>query len=80
VSAVSAASNGDDTIGDASDNGVRLHNDQDRAPVRPRFGQHDPKQPIPMAENRTLATAFRRVQLLTKRQVFECDGAMGSPG
>src|SRR6266852_6795168 len=57
---------------------VRLHDDQDRAPISPRLGEEHPKQSISRAELRTPDCAPKDGQLLTQRQVLERDGPVSA--
>jgi hypothetical protein len=63
-----------------SDDRVRPHHNQGRAPASPPLGQHDPEQPILTTESRTLDVAFQGAQLLTEREVFQCDGLVSAAG
>jgi hypothetical protein len=58
--------------------GVRLHDDQGRAPISPRFGEQHPKQSIARAELRTPDGAPTDGQLLTQRQVLEHDSSVSA--
>jgi hypothetical protein len=57
---------------------VRLHDDQGRAPISPRFGEQRPKQSIFRAQSRTSDRAPKDGQLLTQRQVLEHDGSVSA--
>jgi hypothetical protein len=57
---------------------VRLHDDQGRAPLLPRFGEQHPKQSIARAEWRTPDRAPEDGQLLTQRHVLERDGSVSA--
>ncbi len=59
-------------------NRVGLYDNQGRAPVLPRLGEQDPKQPIAIPELRTFARAPEHRQLLTERHVLECDCAVSA--
>jgi hypothetical protein len=54
-----------------SHDGVGLDDHEGRAPVPPRLGQHDPKEAIPVPENRTRACACHGMELLPECEVFE---------
>ena len=55
---------------------VRLHNDQGRAPIAPRLGEQHPKQSVALAELRTLDGSSQDRQLLTEGHVLKRDGAV----
>jgi hypothetical protein len=57
---------------------VRLHDNQRRAPFRPRLREQHPKQPISRAQLRTSGRAPEDSQLLTRRHVFERDGPVSA--
>jgi hypothetical protein len=61
-----------------SDNRVRLHDDQGRAPLRPRLSEQHPKQSIARAEWRMLDGAPEDGQLLTQRHVLQRDGSVSA--
>jgi hypothetical protein len=63
-----------------SHHGVRLDEHERGAPVPPRLGQDDPKQPVPFPQLRTRAGASQRIELLTEREVLEGQFAMSSTG
>jgi hypothetical protein len=63
-----------------SHHGVGLDEDERRAPVPPRLGQYDPKQPIPPPKLRTGARAFQRAELLAEREVLEDQFMMSAAG
>jgi hypothetical protein len=63
-----------------SQHGVGLDENERRAPVPPRVGQHDPKQPIPRPQVRTGARAFPRAELLAEREVLEDQFMMSAAG
>jgi hypothetical protein len=63
-----------------SHHGVGLDEYERRAPVPPRFGQHDPKQPISRPELRTGDAASQRIELLAEREVFEDQLVMSAAG
>jgi hypothetical protein len=48
-----------------------LHDHQGGAPLPPRVGEQDPKEPIRRAELRAFTDTRQRGQLLTKRQVLK---------
>jgi hypothetical protein len=52
-------------------NGVRLNEDQRRAPISPDPGQSDPEQAVAPSEMRTAGRAFQRAELLPQRQVLQ---------
>ena len=54
-----------------SDDGVRLHEHQRRAPVPPDSGQGDPKQSVARSEAWAVRGTCHRRQLLPKRQVLQ---------
>jgi hypothetical protein len=58
--------------------GVRVHNDQDVAPIPPRVGEQHPKQAIPVTERWPLDGPPERGQLLTEREVLERDGSVSA--
>ena len=60
------------------DNGVRLHDDQRRAPVLPDSRQGNPKQSIATFEARVVRGTFHRRQLLPQRQVLQGQFAMAA--
>ena len=63
-----------------SHHGVGLDEDERRAPVPPRLGQHDSKQPIPPPKLRTGARTFQRGELLAEREVLEDQFMMSAAG
>jgi hypothetical protein len=63
-----------------SHHGVGLDEDEGRAPVPARLGQHDPKQPIPPPKLRTGARAFQHAELLAEREVLEDQFMMSAAG
>ncbi len=63
-----------------SHHGVGPDEHERRAPVPPRLGQHDPKQPIAPPEMRTADRAFQRVELLAECEVLEDQFVMSAAG
>jgi hypothetical protein len=63
-----------------SHHGVGLDEHERRAPVPPRLGQYDPKQPISPPQLRTGAWASQRVELLAEREVLEDQFVMSVAG
>ena len=63
-----------------SHHGVGLDEHERRAPVPPRLGQYDPKQPISPPQLRTGACASQRVELLAEREVLEDQFVMSAAG
>jgi hypothetical protein len=58
--------------------GVRVHDDERCAPTSPCAREADPKQAIARANLRPLAGARQRRQLLTQRQILQCDGTVSA--
>ena len=63
-----------------SHHGVGLDEHERRAPVPPRLGHYDPKQPISPPQLRTGACASQRVELLAEREVLEDQFVMSLAG
>ena len=60
--------------------GVRLNEDQRRAPIPPDPRQGDPELPVARSEMRTAGRALQRAELLPKRQVFQGQFPMSAEG
>jgi hypothetical protein len=60
--------------------GIGLHEHKRRAPVPPRPGQQDPKQPISPSEVGTADGASQRVELLPERKILEDELVMSPAG
>ena len=63
-----------------SHHGVGLDEHERRAPVPPRPGQYDPKQPVSRPELRTADRAFQCVELLAECEVLEDQFVMSAAG
>jgi hypothetical protein len=63
-----------------SHDGLGLHEHERRAPVPPRLGQQDPRQPISAPGLRTDHGASQRVELLPEREVLEDEFVMSTTG
>lgn len=60
--------------------GIGLDEHERRAPVPPRLGQDDPKQPISPPELWPTHCAFQRVKLLAEREVLEDQFVVSAAG
>lgn len=57
---------------------VGVHNDQRGAPIPPRVGEQHPQQSISGAELGALHGPLEHRQLLTERQILECDRSVST--
>ena len=64
----------------SSDHCIGLDDHERRAPVPPRLGQYDPKQPISPPELRTAGGALQGGQPLPQREVLEDHLVMSTAG